>query len=113
MLELMGTDQRITLAKFKQGSEIIERSNKEILRHLKAIIFDRSIVTTWNKFLPLVQRIINSTVHESIGVSPAQIIFGNALNLNRGFIISVEDKEKFDSEVIMSEYSKDMIDRHR
>ena len=57
------------------------------------------------------QRIINSTVHESIGVSPAQIIFGNALNLNRGFIISVEDKEKFGSEVIMSEYSKDMIDR--
>jgi hypothetical protein len=59
----------------------------------------------------LVQRIINSTVHESIGVSPAQIIFGDALNLNRGFIISVEDKEKFDSEVVMSEYSKEMIER--
>ena len=111
LLKMMGTDHQVTLAHSKQENGIIERSNKEILRHLKAIIFDRSVVTTWNKFLPLVQRIINSTVHESIGVSPAQIIFGNALNLNRGFIISVEDKEKFDSEVIMSEYSKDMIDR--
>jgi len=58
-----------------------------------------------------VQRIINSSVHDSIGVSPAQIIFGDSLNLNRGFIISVENKEKFDSEVVMTEYCKDMIER--
>jgi len=111
LLELTGTDQHVTLAHSKQENGIIERSNKEILRHLKAIIYEKSVVTTWHKFLPLVQRIINSTVHESIGVSPAQIIFGDALNLNRGFIISVEDKEKFDSEVVMSEYSKEMIER--
>jgi hypothetical protein len=59
----------------------------------------------------MVQRIINSTISTSLGVSPAQIIYGDALNLNRGFIISIEDKEKYDSEVILSEYSKDMIDR--
>ena len=35
----------------------------------------------------------------------------DALNLNRGFIISIEDKEKYNSEVILSEYSKEMIDR--
>ena len=69
------------------------RGNKEILRHTKAIIFERSILKTWTKSLPLVQRIINSSVHDSIGVSPAQIIFGDSLNLNRGFIVSVEDKE--------------------
>ena len=111
LLELIGTDHQVTLAHSKQENGIIERSNKEILRHLKAIIYERSVVSTWNKFLPLVQRIINSTVHESIGVSPAQIILDDALNLKRGFIISVEDKEKFDSEVVMSEYSKDMIER--
>jgi transposase InsO family protein len=110
-LVLMGTDHHITLAYSKQENGIIERSNKEILRHLKAIIFERSILNNWTKSLPLVQRIINSSVHDSIGVSPAQIIFGDSLNLNRGFIVSVEDKEKFDSEVIMTEYSKDMIDR--
>ncbi len=59
----------------------------------------------------MVQRIINSTISTSLGVSPAQIICGDALNLNRGFIISIEDKEKYDSKVILSEYSKDMIDR--
>jgi len=110
-LELMGTEHHITLAYSKQENGIIERSNKEILRHLKAIIFESAIVKRWSKDLPLVQRIINSTVHESIGVSPAQIIFGDALNLNRGFVFSIEDKDKFDSEVVMSEYSKDMIAR--
>jgi hypothetical protein len=110
-LILMGTEHHITLAYSKQENGIIERSNKEILRHAKAIIFERSILPTWTKSIPLVQRIINSSVHDSIGVSPAQIIYGDALNLNRGFIVSVEDKEKFDSEVIMSEYSKDMIER--
>ena len=110
-LELMGTEHHITLAYSKQENGIIERSNKEILRHLKAIIFESAIIKRWSKDLPLVQRIINSTVHESIGVSPSQIIFGDALNLNRGFVFSIEDKDKFDSEVVMSEYSKDMIAR--
>jgi transposase InsO family protein len=43
-LSLMGTDHHITLAYSKQENGIIERSNKEILRHLKAIIFERSIL---------------------------------------------------------------------
>jgi transposase InsO family protein len=96
-LSLMGTDHHITLAYSKQENGIIERGNKEILRHTKAIIFERSILKKWTKSLPRVQRIINSSVHDSIGVSPAQIIFGDSLNLNRGFIISVDNKEKFDS----------------
>ena len=30
--------------------------------------------------------------------------------MNRGFIVSIENKEKFDSEVTLSEYSKEMIE---
>jgi hypothetical protein len=110
-LELMGTDHHITLAYSKQENGIVERSNKEILRHLKAIIYERDILTKWSRYLPMVQRIINSTISTSLGVSPSQIIYGDALNLNRGFIVSIEDKEKYDSEVALSEYSKEMIDR--
>ena len=109
-LELIGTDHHITLAYSKQENGIVERSNKEILRHLQAIIFEKDILTKWSKYLPMVQRIINSTISASLDVSPAQIIFGGALNLNRGYIISIEDKEKYDSEVTLSEYSKEMID---
>jgi hypothetical protein len=109
-LELIGIDHNITLAYSKQENGIVERSNKEILRHLKAIIYEKDILTKWSKYLPMVHRIINSTISTSLNVSPAQIIYGGALNLNRGFIVSIENKEKFDSEVTLSEYSKEMIE---
>ena len=62
----MGTDHHITLAYSKQENGIVERSNKEILRHLKAIIYERDILTRWSRYLPMVQRIINSTISTSL-----------------------------------------------
>ena len=59
---------------------------------------------------PFVQR-INSTVHKSIGVSPADKLCLEMLSIYIEALLSIEDKEKFDSEVVMSEYSKDMIAR--
>lgn len=45
-LELMGTDHHITVAYSKQENGIVERINKEIIRHLKAIIFQNGVNTT-------------------------------------------------------------------
>ena len=64
----------------------MERANKEVMRHLRAIIYDRNVRRTWSQFLPLTQRIMNATVHESIGASPAQLLFGNAIHLDRRLI---------------------------
>ena len=108
---LSGIHHHITLAYSKQENGIVERCNKEILRHLRAIIFEREVLHQWYKFTPMVQRIFNSTISDSIGVSPSQIIYGGALNLNRGFIFNIEDKERYDSEVDLSDYAKDMLER--
>jgi hypothetical protein len=61
---------------------IVERANKEVMRHLRAIIYDDDVIVRWSDVLPLVQRIMNAHVHEAIGVSPAQILFGNAITLD-------------------------------
>ena len=108
---LSGIHHHITLAYSKQENGIVERCNKEILRHLRAIIYEREVLHQWYKFTPMVQRIFNSTISDSIGVSPSQIIYGGALNLNRGFIFNIEDKERYDSEVDLSDYAKDMLER--
>ena len=50
--------------------------NKEVLRHLKNIIYDEKVLKTWDKELSFVQRIINSSVNSRLGVTPAEIIFG-------------------------------------
>jgi hypothetical protein len=83
LLELMNTQNLKIHAYSKEENAIVERANKEVLRHLRAICYDRKTKTLWYNVLPLVQRIINAQVHKSIGVSPAQIIFGNAINLDR------------------------------
>jgi hypothetical protein len=81
--DLLGTQQITTVAYSKQENAIVERSNKEVMRHLRAYLFDNKVLEGWVDYLPACQRIINSTPHSSIGVSPAQLLFGNAVTLDR------------------------------
>ena len=75
LLKLVGTEHQLTLAYSSEENGIVERANKEVMRHLRAILLDKNVVTDWAMCLPLVQRIMNASVHSSIGVSPAQILF--------------------------------------
>ncbi len=71
-----------------EENSIVERANKEILRHLKAFLFDNNIMhNDWVLYLPIIQRIINSTPHESIGMSPATLLFGDNIQLDRGIFL--------------------------
>ena len=49
-----------------EENAIVERANKEVGRHLTAIVFDRKIIHQWSPMLPFVQRIINSQIHQAI-----------------------------------------------
>ena len=79
----MAIDQSLIQAYSHQENGIVESSNKEVGRYLVAIIHDIKCLKQWSQMLPLVQRIMNAQVHSSIGVSPAQILFGNAIDLDR------------------------------
>lgn len=67
----------------KEENGIVERANKEVKRHLEAIVFHKKLKSKWQRFLPLVQRIMNASVHSTLGFSPAQILFGNSVRLDR------------------------------
>ena len=86
LLELMNTRDLKIHAYSKEENALVERANKEVLRHLRAICYNKKMKTIWYIALQLVQRIMNAQVHKSIGVSPSQIIFGNAIKLDRGFL---------------------------
>jgi transposase InsO family protein len=87
MLLHMGTEHSLTIAASKEENEIVERSHKETLRFLKGIVYDKNVLTDWSDNLPLVQRIMNAAVHSSLGTSPAKLIFGNSIDLDRGIFI--------------------------
>jgi transposase InsO family protein len=67
-----------------QENSIVERANKEVIRHLRAIVFDKNVVNKWSIYLPLVQRIMNTTPKISTGIAPARVIYGNNIDLDRG-----------------------------
>ena len=49
----------------------------------RAFLFEKEIKQNWSDILPLIQRIMNASRHQAIGCSPAQIIFGNSIDLDR------------------------------
>jgi len=86
---IVGTEHKRTLAYSSEENGIVERANKEVLRHLRAIIHDTKVIDKWGIYLPFVQRILNSAVSKTLGVSPAQLLFGNAITLDRSILIDL------------------------
>jgi hypothetical protein len=107
LLRLVGTQHQLTLAYSKEENAIVERANKEALRHLRALVFNTGTNTDWSIRLPLVARIVNSTVHSAIGASPAALLYGNAINLDRGIFLPQEAIDS--SERPISEWSANML----
>ena len=86
-LDRTGTPHNLTLAYSKQENALVERVNKEVNRHLRAFIFDSTDLASYRTNLPFVQRIINASVHASTGASPASLLFGNSVSLDKGILL--------------------------
>ena len=86
LCKIIGIDHIKTIAYSKEENGIVERGNKEVQKFLRHIIFDKRILDEWSLYVPLIQRIMNSTKNKATGFAPAEIIFGNGINLDRGFL---------------------------
>jgi hypothetical protein len=62
---------------------IVERAKCEIQKHLKNILYGKNVKDNWQFNLPLVMRIMNSTIHDSTGVAPSAIIYGESVLLDK------------------------------
>ena len=83
-LRLIGTQQVLTLAYSKEENALVERTNKEVNRLLIALTFDKNTVDDYKLCIPIVQRILNASYNERTGISAAELLFGNAVKLDRG-----------------------------
>jgi transposase InsO family protein len=86
LCDLIRVEHLTILPYSHEENAIVERANREVNRHLRAIVFDKKVKNDWSLFLPLVQRIMNASVSASTGVTPASIIFGNAVDLDKGLL---------------------------
>ena len=103
---LSGIDHKFTFAYSKEENAIVERSNKEIMRHLRAIFLEGGISELFYEDLWIVQRIINSSTHSSIGVSPSTLLFGEVIDLDRR-ILHKEESSLINKE--MNQWLKDRL----
>jgi transposase InsO family protein len=107
--KLVGTEHVKTLAYSKEENAIVERANKEALRHLRAMVFDENIVHIWSTCLPFIQRIINSTIESSIGATPASILFGNSISLDRGIFLPLGERRTGNVAIAVSDWTSKML----
>ena len=78
LMVLFGVDHRLTVVASKQENAAVETANKRAQEYLRTMLFDNRIIERWSDVLPLVQRIMMAEPNEVIGISPAQLLFGNA-----------------------------------
>ena len=106
-LHLIGVSHTLTLAYSKQENAIVERYNKEINRHLRALTFENLSLTDYKKSLPLVQRTLNSNHSDSLKISVSQMLFGNMLNLDKGIFIPKSERSLASKP--LSQYMSDLL----
>jgi hypothetical protein len=80
---LMGAEKLESFPYSHEENGLVERANKQVMKFLREILFDRQIrYSEWSCYLPLVQRIMNAHPYSSTGATPAELLFGNAVSLN-------------------------------
>jgi hypothetical protein len=62
--EFTGVQHSTTHPYSHKENEIVERANKEVIliRHLIAMVADKDIKKNWSRYLPYIQRIMNTLV---------------------------------------------------
>ena len=91
-----------------QENSIVERANKEVLRHLRNFIFNSKVIANWPDFLPQVEQIMNSHVHKSTGVAPVEMVFAGQVDLNAGRLFPIKPHP---DQIPMSEYMTKLIEQ--
>jgi transposase InsO family protein len=105
LLKAVGTKHILSLAYSKEENGRIERANKEILRHLRLFVNNSKVLDDWVSKLPFVQRMMNASIHSVPGFSPADMLFGKAVNLNRNILPTpVDESPGLTSVEITSEF---------
>jgi len=108
LLKVIGVQHLTILAYSKEEVRIVERANREVMRHLRNLVFAHNEIAKWSKhYVPLVQRITNTSRVDSHQSVPAELLFGNSITLDRGVLLpatAVSDNRKS-----LSAWSADML----
>jgi len=111
---LIQTEQEFATAYSKEENAIVERANKEVMRHLRAIILNQRVLKKWSSDqLPLVMRILNSKEKNDTGVFPAELLFGNTVDLGRELFRRPLKQSSRDQPIVLTEYTENLLTKQK
>ena len=111
LLKMVSVQHITVLAYSKEENAIVERSNKEVMRHVRALVFEGNMNENLEDLLPSVQRIINASRVDSTQASPAEILFGNAVDLDKNIFLPASTLT--DMNVSLSTWASNMLENQR
>ena len=76
---LLGTHKTRTTVRRPQSDGMVDRLNRTTQNVIAFYISDKQ--DDWDEHIPLLMLAYRSSVHETLGVSPAKMVFGGDLNL--------------------------------
>ena len=68
---------KVTVGRSKSNGQV-ERLNREVERHLLVLMILLEEFDNWSELLPVVQYILNRTVHSSTGFTPYEMMYGHS-----------------------------------
>ncbi|GFU94883.1 retrovirus-related Pol polyprotein from transposon 412 [Trichonephila clavipes] len=86
LCEILAIDKTRTTALHPQSDGMVERFNRTILNNLSLLVCSNQ--QDWDRKLPFFLLAYRSAVHETIGYSPFQMLFGRDLRLPADFLFS-------------------------
>jgi hypothetical protein len=93
---LLGVEHHKLMPFHHEGNSLAEKANRSVLENLRNIIFDKRYILNgqhqWSDLLPLVQRIMNASFNSSIGCSPAMLLFGSNVDLDRCLLTTAPNR---------------------
>ena len=84
LLHMCRAQHELTITYSKEENAFVERANQEVIRQLRALLFDKRFYNKWSfEELPLVQRIMNTVEKTATKVTSAELILNNSLRLTK------------------------------
>ena len=86
---------------------MVERANYEVIRFLTACVADVDVRANWPTYIPFVQRIINTMIKTSTGVSPTELLYGNTIDHDSTFML--KPKEELNIQTTYVEHMSNLL----
>jgi hypothetical protein len=84
MIDLLEVENYRIQAYSHQENGIVERANKEVIRHARNLAYELRMSDSWDDNILKVQAILNEKKSEATGLTPNQLIFAGKIDLHEG-----------------------------